>query len=109
MKNTFALKKRDQVYLSQHIGELIDVRNFDYQQEMIKDYQDLLDIAPNFFVCDAHPGYENFKVEGKKVQHHHAHMLSVIGEYGLFDEDCLGIIADRTGYGDDNHIWGFVS
>lgn len=107
MKNTFALRRKDQVFVSQHIGELIDVRNFDYQQKMIKDFEELLEIEPSLTICDAHPGYENFKVEGTKVQHHYAHMLSVMGEYGLFGENCLGVIADGTGFGDDGHIWGF--
>lgn len=107
MKNTFALRKKDQVFLSQHIGELIDVRNFDYQQSMIKDFKQLLDIESERVICDAHPGYENFKVDSEKIQHHHAHMLSVLGEYDLFDKNCLGIIADGTGFGEDGHIWGF--
>lgn len=107
MKNTFALTKKNQVFLSQHIGELVDVRNFDYQQKMIKDFKQLLDIDANQVICDAHPGYENFKVEAKAVQHHCAHMLSVLGEYNLFEENCLGIIADGTGYGTDEHVWGF--
>ncbi len=110
MKNTFALRKNDQVFLSQHIGELIDLRNFDYQQTMIKDFEELLDIKisdEKAIHCDAHPGYENFKVEGTKIQHHYAHLLSVVGEYDLFEEDVLGVIADGTGFGDDGHIWGF--
>ena len=110
MKNTFALRKNDQIFLSQHIGELIDLRNFEYQQVMIKDFEELLDIKipdPESIHCDAHPGYENFKVDGIKIQHHYAHLLSVVGEYHLQNEDVLGVIADGTGFGEDGHIWGF--
>jgi hydrogenase maturation protein HypF len=40
-----------------------------------------------------------------KVQHHHAHAVACMTEYGL-DEPVVAILMDGTGLGDDGHIWG---
>ena len=107
LKNTFALKKDDTVYLSQHIGDLDDVRNVEYQKEQIKELIKLTGAEPVSTTIDAHPGYANHSSEHKKVYHHHAHALSCMAENNLLGNDVLGVICDGTGYGEDGNIWGF--
>ncbi|MCK5071957.1 MAG: carbamoyltransferase HypF [Bacteriovoracaceae bacterium] len=107
MKNTFAIRKDENIYLSQHIGELIDYRNYDFQKNEILDFKTLLDISPKNISADAHPGYENYNSSNQLVYHHHAHMLSVMGEHNLLGKNVLGVICDGTGYGSDGKIWGF--
>lgn len=107
MKNTFSLKKGDRVYMSQHIGELVDSRNYDYQNDQIEDYKKLLTLDNLDLHCDVHPGYENFDENAKHVYHHHAHAISVMGEHNLLGEEVLGVICDGTGLGTDDNIWGF--
>lgn len=107
MKNTFSLRKDDKVYLSQHIGELIDLRNYEFQHQEIKDLENLLDIKTTEINSDAHPGYENYNPNNTLIYHHHAHLLSVIGEHQVNPADTLGIICDGTGFGTDETIWGF--
>ncbi len=107
LKNTFALKKGHTVYLSQHIGDLEDQRNIDYQREQIEEFIRIIEVEPSFKNIDAHPNYANFNSSDKKVFHHHAHALSVMAENDLLGQEVLGIICDGTGYGTDGNIWGF--
>jgi hydrogenase maturation protein HypF len=115
MKNCFAIRKENDVFLSQHIGDLLDIRNFNYLKNQAEDFSTLLDVKPQVFNIDAHPSYETSNTEFltsmgmkevNKVYHHHAHMLSVMAEHDLLGEKVVGIICDGTGYGPDGTIWG---
>ncbi len=115
LKNCFALSKGGRITLSQHIGDLMDVRNLDWQRSQIEDLAGLLEVTPVRLVTDAHPGYENATpqlpalspdVPVHRVFHHHAHILSVLAEHDALDSPVLGISCDGTGYGPDGTIWG---
>jgi hydrogenase maturation protein HypF len=45
-----------------------------------------------------------YGIAPKRIQHHHAHIASVMAEHSL--EECLGFALDGTGLGDDGSIWG---
>lgn len=107
LKNTFSIKMGNKIYLSQHLGDLNDIRNYDYQKEEIEQFCKLLDFRPDKINIDAHPGYQNYNESYNKIYHHHAHALSAMAEHGLLGKKVLGVICDGTGYGTDGTIWGF--
>jgi len=107
LKNTFAIKTGEKVYLSQYIGDLEDDRNYEYQKEEIDIFTKLLNFKVSDINTDAHPLYQNNEKSYKKIYHHHAHAISAMAEHGLLGEKVLAIVCDGTGYGTDGNIWGF--
>jgi len=111
MKNCFALLRDGEAFLSQHIGDLEEKLNRDFYGETISNMKKLLGIKPSVIVADLHPDYHSRRITdalpGKHVyvQHHVAHVLSVMAETGLKD-GVLGVSFDGTGYGPDGKIWG---
>ena len=80
-------------------------------EESVRALPALYDTVPQQIVCDLHPDYAS-TVWAKKqsarvieVQHHHAHILSVMAEHDLRG-DVLGVSWDGTGFGTDGTIWG---
>ncbi len=117
-KNTFCMGKMGQIeqggkqaFISQHIGDLDDMETQTYFEEAVKHFQFLFGIRPDVVVHDLHPEYYTTHYAYKLgiptmgVQHHHAHIASVLAEHGL-KEQIIGIAADGTGYGCDGAFWG---
>ena len=72
-----------------------------------------IDLNDLLVVHDAHPQYVSTAhaldlsaSEKLAVQHHRAHIASVLAERGAWDERVIGVSFDGTGYGDDGTIWG---
>ena len=112
LKNTFCLGKGKLAFLSHHIGDLENLETLTSFREGIAHFQRLFDIFPRAVVYDLHPEYLATKyalelpLERKiGVQHHHAHIASVLAEHELRGP-VIGIAADGTGYGTDGAIWG---
>lgn len=111
LKNTFCLTKDDKAFMSQHIGDLANKAAYDSYKKAIEHYQRIFDIQPQLAVCDLHPEYFSTKyalatgLPVIKVQHHHAHIASVLAENNI-SEKVIGIALDGTGYGADGHLWG---
>ncbi len=105
LKAVFGLGRDELVYLSQYFGDLEDVRCAESREKGIAHMRELLEIEPEVSVGDLHPAYFSAQNVEKKIQHHHAHVASVIAEHGLTGK-VLGIACDGTGYGTDGTIWG---
>lgn len=111
LKNSFALSKGSFVYMSQYFGDLDSVDNQRIYEENIERMSNLFRIRPDCIVCDLHPLYytsrfaENQKLPVLKVQHHHAHVASVMAEHNLQGK-VIGVSFDGTGYGTDGNVWG---
>ena len=112
LKNTFCLVKGKNSFLSHHIGDLENLEALTSFREGIDHFTRLFDIEPQAVAYDLHPEYlaTKYALESEiphkiGVQHHHAHIASVLAEHGLTGP-VIGVAADGTGYGTDGAIWG---
>lgn len=115
LKNTVTLVVRGQAFVSQYIGDLEYYEAFRAFEETIRDLMAMYEIAWQdvLLVHDAHPEYRSTvhalqlpSWEKRAVQHHRAHVASVLAERGAWEHRVLGVSFDGTGYGDDGGIWG---
>ena len=115
LKNSFALTKGPFVYMSQFFGDMDTVENQSLYEENVSRLSALFRIRPEAVVCDMHPLYfttsfaEKYASENDlpliRVQHHHAHVASVMAENDIRGK-IIGVSFDGTGYGTDGCIWG---
>ena len=110
-----ATDAQPEAFVSQHIGDVENAETYDAWMEAKQRYEKLFQVKPTRLACDPHPEYltskwareqaEQTGAQLTQVQHHHAHIASVLGENNLFGPVC-GIAFDGTGYGVDGRIWG---
>jgi hydrogenase maturation protein HypF len=111
LKNTVATSVDQDVYVSQHIGDLETLEATRAFERAVEDLQRLHDLRPAHVAADAHPDYRSTIFARRSglpvtlVQHHYAHVLSCMAENEL-EPPVLGIAWDGTGYGLDGTIWG---
>jgi hydrogenase maturation protein HypF len=111
LKNSVALASGAQVFISQHIGDMETAPAYSAFEQVIADLTRLYETRPAAVACDAHPDYasthyaERLGLPVVPVQHHVAHVMSVIAEHRL-GGPVLGVAWDGTGYGLDGTIWG---
>ncbi|HEX5201762.1 MAG TPA: carbamoyltransferase HypF [Actinoplanes sp.] len=115
LKNTCAVASGRYAWLSQHIGDMDDLSTIEALTRTERHLEELTGVRPETVVADLHPGYRSSDwakrhAAGRpvrRVQHHHAHVASVMAEHGLGpDEQVIGIAFDGTGYGPDGAVWG---
>ncbi len=115
LKNSFALTKGPFVYVSQFFGDMDSLENQAVYEENVDRMAELFRIKPELVVCDMHPLYYTTEFANRyasanglpvlQVQHHHAHVASVMAEHDL-SGPVIGVSFDGTGYGTDGAIWG---
>ncbi len=115
LKAAFTLTKGSFAYVSQSFGDLDGIEAEQIYNEGLSHMKELFRITPKLIVSDLHPLYytthfaENYAAEKEipllKVQHHHAHVASVMAEHDI-KGPVIGVSFDGTGYGTDGAIWG---
>ncbi|RMF00904.1 MAG: carbamoyltransferase HypF [Chloroflexi bacterium] len=128
LKNTVALSVNNQVFISQHIGDLETAESLAAFERVIADFLRMYDAEPALIAHDLHPDYLSTKwaldqlqmPNGERrtaggntepeiklvgVQHHHAHLAACLAENHEAGP-ALGVIWDGTGFGTDGTIWG---
>lgn len=117
LKATLCVTKAANAYLSQHIGDMANLETMQAFERALEHLRSLFRTDPAMVACDMHPGYlstqwaqryaDRQKIPLIPVQHHHAHISSVMAEHGLAgDASVVGVAWDGTGYGTDGTIWG---
>jgi hydrogenase maturation protein HypF len=126
LKNTFTLTKGAFAVPSQHIGDMENVETLNFFEESLENLKSVYRVNPVAIVHDLHPGYlstrwamgqetgDRSQESGGKngqeikcigIQHHYAHIGSVMAENGLRNK-VIGVAFDGTGYGTDGNLWG---
>ncbi|WP_367325528.1 carbamoyltransferase HypF [Streptomyces sp. HUAS ZL42] len=117
LKNTLCLGAEASAWFSPHIGDMGDlatVRAFERAESRLRA---LTGVDHELLAADRHPGYHSARwakraaaaggLPVRRVQHHHAHIASLMAEHALDGGDrVIGVAFDGTGYGDDGAIWG---
>ncbi len=129
LKNTFTLTRGSFAIPSQHIGDMENYETLKFFEESLENLKRVYRVDPVAIVHDMHPGYLSTKwamnqkseVRGREservvknynsapplyaLQHHYAHIGSVMAENGLKNK-VIGVAFDGTGYGIDGNLWG---
>lgn len=114
LKNRFLLARGEKLRFGPKIGDLGEARNFERFRKEIR--KAVRKHKPDIIACDMHPAYFSSKVARESdlrpgfynlrpVQHHHAHIASVLAEYNI-KEPVIGVSFDGTGFGTDGRLWG---
>ncbi len=117
LKTTLCVATAQRAWMSQHIGDTANLETLALLARTATTLSELVRVTPELIAADMHPGYlsrrwaeERARETGAQVflvQHHHAHVASLMAEHGVPpDEPVLGFAFDGTGYGADGTIWG---
>jgi hydrogenase maturation protein HypF len=115
LKDTITLVTHGQAFVSQHIGDLEHYESLEAFRETVHDLTSMYEVNWDelLVVHDLHPQYfssiealELPAARRRAVQHHRAHIASVLAERYAWDRRVIGVSFDGTGYGDDGSIWG---
>lgn len=111
---TIAITQGTEVVPSQHLGDVDGPDTRQFHRETVDHLTSLLGVDPSIVACDAHPEFVTSREAERRadaglagpirVQHHHAHAASLLGETER--DRAIVVVADGTGYGPDGTIWG---
>ncbi|MCL6415157.1 carbamoyltransferase HypF [Aestuariirhabdus sp. Z084] len=114
-KNTICVTKQQRAYVSPYIGDLDNADSCRFLKSTLEHMIDLFAVQPSAVACDLHPDFystrlaeqlaQQWQVPLLRVQHHHAHIASVMAEHHL-QGPVIGVALDGVGLGTDGSAWG---
>ena len=110
LKAAFTVARDSHAFVGPHVGDLDDLLTVRSFQEALDTYRRLFHVDPERVACDLHPDYASTRLaeqmaEPVRVQHHHAHVASVMAEHALTGR-VIGVAMDGVGLGTDGTAWG---
>jgi len=116
-KNSCCLTDGDSAFCSAHIGDMGSLATLRAFDRVVTQLTTAHRARPEVIAADLHPGYRTGDWARRHaggpgepalhlVQHHHAHVVSLLAEHGRLGEPVIGVAFDGTGYGPDGAIWG---
>ncbi len=115
LKSACCLAEGRHAWLSPHLGDMDDLATLEAFTDTEHHLEGITGVTPARLVVDRHPAYRSVAwarrhAAGRPVvtvQHHHAHIASVMGEHGLDGTTpVIGFAFDGTGHGADGGAWG---
>jgi hydrogenase maturation protein HypF len=115
LKNVFCLGRGERAWLSAHVGDMDDLATQEAFGRAERHLESVTGVRPSLLAADTHPGYRSVAWARRhaggrpvaRVQHHHAHIASVLAEHGVAEGSrVIGVAFDGTGHGDDGAVWG---
>jgi hydrogenase maturation protein HypF len=118
LTSTASILKEDKCYLTQHLGDIESPESLRFLREAIDHMMRLLRAeGPDVVACDLHPAFLSREIASElvaesgaqlvEVQHHHAHLASLMAESGMPPgKEMVAVDCDGYGYGADGAPWG---
>jgi hydrogenase maturation protein HypF len=114
LKNTFCVTEGSRAFCSAHIGDMGTLETLRAFERSVAQLTGMRTQQPRRLAADLHPGYLTRSWAERNagdrpvdlVQHHHAHVVSLLAEHGRLGKPIIGVAFDGTGYGTDDTIWG---
>ena len=106
------------LYPTQYIGDTNNIENIEFLETACNHLAHLIGMQNyNAISCDLHPEFlstmyaerisNELEIPLFRVQHHHAHLASILADHRLhYDTSIICITADGYGYGIDGTGWG---
>lgn len=115
LNSSISIYKDNLCYVSHHLGNITNPLALDNLKETIDRLLKMTQVVPEVVACDMHPSFLStrlgkelafrFGAEVVSVQHHRAHIGSLVAE-GVDIDDVIGVAMDGVGYGEDGTVWG---
>lgn len=115
LKNTLCLADGMSALISRDVGNLDTLEAVLAFEDVAGQFLERIEQAPLAVAHDLHPDFHSTRyaqalaaqlgIDAVAVQHHHAHVASVMAEHGR-EEATLGLALDGFGLGADNDSWG---